>query len=48
MRVVAATSHHLKADITFLDAQRRVVAILSGYEATMDPGLAAAFNTQAA
>jgi acyl transferase domain-containing protein/NAD(P)-dependent dehydrogenase (short-subunit alcohol dehydrogenase family)/acyl carrier protein len=48
MHVVAATSHRLKADIAFLDAQRQVVAILSGYEATMDPGLEAAFKAQAA
>jgi acyl transferase domain-containing protein/NADP-dependent 3-hydroxy acid dehydrogenase YdfG len=48
MRVVAATSHQLKADIAFLDAQRQVVAILSGYEATMDPGLEAAFKARAA
>ena len=48
MRVVAATSRRLKADITFLDAQRQVVALLSGFETTMDPGLEAAFRARAA
>jgi hypothetical protein len=48
MRVASATAHRLKADIAFLDARRQVVAILSGYEATMDPGLEAAFKAQAA
>ncbi len=48
LRVESATASRLKADILFYDKQRRTVAMLSGYEATLDPGLSAAFKNRAA
>ncbi len=42
---VRNTDHHrLQGDFTFLDAQHRVVARLTGYEAVMDPSLTKAFK----
>jgi hypothetical protein len=45
--VLAVTAHnHRKmiADFTFLDPDRRVVATLTGYEATVDESLMQAFK----
>ena len=44
LRVRDVTARRLEADFTFLDNQHRVVAVLSGYQATLDPSLARAFK----
>ncbi len=44
LRVRDVTARRLEADFTFLDNQHRVVAVLSGYQATLDPSLAGAFK----
>ncbi|PIE68131.1 MAG: hypothetical protein CSA23_00500 [Deltaproteobacteria bacterium] len=44
MAVNSLTNHKLVADFTFLDEQQRVVATLSGYEATIDESLIHSFH----
>jgi hypothetical protein len=48
MEVVEVTDRKMKGDFTFLDANKKVVAILKGYEAIMDMGLFKAFGVNAA
>ena len=44
LRVREVTARKLRADFTFLDDRRQVMATLAGYEATMDPSLSQAFK----
>jgi hypothetical protein len=43
--VTEATGRRLKGDFTFLDADRTVVAKITGYEAAIDPALYRAFKS---
>jgi len=46
LEVREATEHRMTGDFTFLDAEERVVARLTGYEAIMDASLIRAFKPE--
>ncbi len=46
LEVTEATEHRMTGDFTFLDAENRVVARLTGYEAIMDASLIRAFKPE--
>jgi hypothetical protein len=46
LQIRETSQHKLKGDFVFLDADRRVAAAMTGYEAVMDAALYRAFKPQ--